>query len=168
MGTQTGPGTAAGLLVPIRSVSAAQRVSHSELALHTQGCAYPIPLPSRPWNAEVHIFPIQQGKTAFQSQSARNVALFLFLTELPGTHYGAVRDVYLAMATRASSRPCATAHVTSDKQKNSRPPLLSPLKKMADSVSVTNTERVCGEKKHKGTKPLHLMGGTLDGRALTG
>lgn len=73
---------------------------HTSPVLHTQGCAYPIQLASRPWNAEVHIFPIQQGKTAFQSQSARNVALFLFSTELPGTHYGAVRDVYLAMATQ--------------------------------------------------------------------
>ncbi len=73
---------------------------HTKLVLHTQGCAYPIRLASRPWNAEVHIFPIQQGKTAFQSQSARNVALFLFSTELPGTYYGAVRDVYLAMATQ--------------------------------------------------------------------
>ena len=133
-----------GAVVPIRSVSAEQRVSHSELVLHTQGCAYPIRLPSRPWNAEVHIFPIQQGKTAFQSQSARNVALFLFLTELPGTHYGAVRDVYLAMATRASSPPCATAHVTSDKQKNSRPALLSPLKKMADSVCSSKQQTLLG------------------------
>lgn len=65
-----------------------------------QGCAYPIGLASRLWNAEVHIFPIQQGKTVFQSQSARNFALFLFSTELPGTYYGAVRDVYLAMATQ--------------------------------------------------------------------
>lgn len=103
-------------------------LSHTKLVLHTQGCAYPIWLASRPWNAEVHIFPIQQGKTAFQSQSARNVALFLFLTELPGTYYGAVRDVYLAMATRASQPPCATAHVTSDKQKNNWLPLLSPFK----------------------------------------
>lgn len=118
-------------LFPIQLVSAVQRVSHSKLVLHTQGCAYPIALASRPWNAEVHIFPIQQGKTAFQSQSARNVALFLFLTELPGTYYGAVRDVYLAMATRASSPPCATGHVTSDKQKNNWLALLSRLKKMA-------------------------------------
>lgn len=71
----------------------------SPFVLHTQGCAYPIRLASLPWNAEVHIFPIQQGKTAFQNQSARNVALFLFSTELPGTYYEAVRDVYLAMAT---------------------------------------------------------------------
>lgn len=78
---------------------------HTELVLHTQGCAYPIRLASRPWNAEVHIFPIQQGKTAFQSQSARNVALFLFSTELPGTYYGAVRDVYLAMATQGLLTP---------------------------------------------------------------
>lgn len=78
---------------------------HITLALHTQGCAYPIRLASRPWNAEVHIFPIQQGKTAFQSQSARNVALFLFLTELPGTYYGAVRDVYLVMATQGLLAP---------------------------------------------------------------
>lgn len=77
----------------------------TELVLHTQGCAYPIRLASRPWNAEVHIFPIQQGKTAFQSQSARNVALFLFSTELPGTYYGAVRDVYLAMATQGLLAP---------------------------------------------------------------
>lgn len=118
-------------LVPIQLVSAEQCVSHSELVLHTQGCAHPIGLASRPWNAEVHIFPIQQGKTAFQSQSARNVALFLFLTELPGTYYGAVRDVYLAMATRASEPPCATGHVTSDKQKNNWLALLSRLKNMA-------------------------------------
>lgn len=78
---------------------------HTKLVLHTQGCAYPIRLASRPWNAEVHIFPIQQGKTAFQSQSARNVALFLFSTELPGTYYGAVRDVYLAMATQGLLAP---------------------------------------------------------------
>lgn len=64
-----------------------------------QRCTYPMRLASLQWNAEVHIFPIQQGKTAFQNQSTRNVALFLFLTELPGTHYKAVRDVYLAMAT---------------------------------------------------------------------
>lgn len=95
-------GFCARALFPIKLVSAMPCVSHSEFVLHTQGCAYPIWLASRPWNAEVHIFPIQQGKTAFQSQSARNVALFLFLTELPGTYYGAVRDVYLAMATRAS------------------------------------------------------------------
>jgi len=86
--------------------SAARCVSpHAELVLHTQGCAYPIRLASRPRNAEVHIFPIQQGKTAFQSQSARNVALFLFSTELPGTYYGAVRDVYLAVATQGLLAP---------------------------------------------------------------
>jgi len=44
---------------------------------------------------------------AFQSQSARNVALFLFSTELPGTHYAAVRDVYLATATQGLLAPPA-------------------------------------------------------------
>lgn len=54
------------------------RLHLSLFVQHTQGCAYPVQLASRPWNAEVHIFPIQQGKTPFQNQSARNVALFLF------------------------------------------------------------------------------------------
>lgn len=57
------------------------RLLHLHLSMfiqHTQGCSYPVQLASRPWNAEVHIFPIQQGKTPFQNQSARNVALFLF------------------------------------------------------------------------------------------
>ena len=78
----------------------AMRLHRAQLVLHTQGCAHPLPLASRPWNAELHIFPFSKEKQAFQSQSARNVALFLFSTELPGTYYVAVRDVYLAMATR--------------------------------------------------------------------
>ena len=78
----------------------AMRLHRTQLVLHTQGCVHPLPLASRPWNAELHIFPFSKEKQAFQSQSARNVALFLFSTELPGTYYVAVRDVYLAMVTR--------------------------------------------------------------------
>lgn len=44
-------------------------------------------------------FPFNKEKRPFKTNQLEMLLCFYFSTELPGTHYEAVRDVYLAMAT---------------------------------------------------------------------